>query len=438
MLYFTRDRETIESLLNKIKRFMPRILLLIPTTTYRASAFLEAAARLRLEVVVASDESQALAPLTPGSTLALDFQDPCKAVAKVVKMAQESPFQAVIGIDDKTVILAAMANEALSLAHNSVESAQATRNKYLMRKALQFSNIPSPHFELLTIDENPLEWAKRLKYPCVLKPTFLSASRGVIRANNSTEFTLAFHQIVALLSNPEIEQESGTLFHLETVREILVEEYIPGKEVSLEGLLTKGELKILALFDKPDPLEGPFFVETLYVTPSRLPENIQQQIAHVTQQAIRALGLREGPVHAELRYDGERVWPIEIAARSIGGLCSRVLEFSRNLSLEELILLHALGQEVQTVQRHHQAAGVLMLPVPEQGILQGVTGLEEAREIPGIEDVLISIPAGQPVEPVPYGSRYLGFIFSRAPSPQSVEHALRAAYNCLRVEITTS
>ncbi len=417
---------------------MPRVLLLIPTTTYRTSAFLDAATRLNLDVVIGCDESQALASLTPGTSLTLDFRDPGDAVAQIAQMAGESPFHAVIGVDDKTLILAAMANHALALPHNSVESVQATRNKYLMRKALQRGNVHSPHFELLSIEENPQEYGARVQYPCVLKPTFLSASRGVIRANNCQEFILAFRQIVTLLSNPEIERESGIFSNNGSTREILVEDYISGREIALEGLLFDGELKTLALFDKPDPLEGPYFEETLYITPSRLSQNFQDKIAHVTQQATRILGLREGPVHAELRFDGERVWPIEIAARSIGGLCSRVLEFSRNLTLEELILLHALGRDVQAVQRQQEGAGVMMLPVPEHGILQEVAGLEEACEIPGVEDVLISIPTGQVVEPLPFGSRYLGFIFARGRNPDSVEHALRQAYECLQIEITGS
>ena len=415
---------------------MPRVLLLIPTTTYRTSAFLDAATRLELEVVIGCDESQALAPLTPGNSLALDFRDPGKALAQIERMAGEAPFQAVIGVDDKTLVLAAMANQALALPHNSVESVQATRNKYLMRKALQRGNIQSPHFELLSIDENPQSYAACVRYPCVLKPTFLSASRGVIRVDNCEEFILAFRQVVTLLSNPEIEGEPGMHAGHEPAREILLEDYICGREFALEGLLFGGELKTLALFDKPDPLEGPYFEETLYITPSRLSPNFQDKIAQVTQQATRALGLREGPVHAELRFDGERVWPLEIAARSIGGLCSRVLEFSRNLTLEELVLLHALGRDVRTVQRQHEGAGVMMLPVPEHGILQEVRGLREACEIPGVEDVLISIPSGQVVEPLPYGSRYLGFIFARGGDPGSVEDALRKAHECLRIEIT--
>ncbi len=412
---------------------MLRILLLIPTTTYRTAAFMEAAQRLQLEVMVGSEQSHVFSALTPETMLALDFQNPEKAVAQIVDAAQERPFQAIVGVDDETVILAAMANEALSLSHNSVESVRATRNKFLFREKLQVSNLISPHFELFSVGENPEKLQQRINFPCVLKPTFLSGSRGVIRANDPLEFVEAFQQIELLLSDPQVAQKGG-----EAAQQILVEDYIPGREVALEGLLIEGKLKLLALFDKPDPLEGPLFVETIYVTPSRLPANIQDEIIYVTQQAAKGLGLHEGPIHAELRCNDRGVWPIEIAARSIGGLCSNVLEFSSKLSLEELILLHALGRDIQTVEGQTKAAGVMMVPVLEQGILEAVTGKDQANEISGIEEIVISIPQGQPVEPLPYGDRYLGFIFAQGESPEFVERALRAAYQCLEIKIGTA
>jgi len=266
-----------------------------------------------------------------------------------------------------------------------------------------------------------------------LKPTFLSGSRGVIRANDPVEFVEAFQQIEVLLSDPKVAQKGG-----ESAQQILVEDYIPGAEVALEGLLSGGELKLLALFDKPDPLEGPLFVETIYVTTSRLPANRQDEIRYVTQQAANGLGLQEGPIHAELRCNARGVWPIEIAARSIGGLCSNVLNFSSKHSLEELILLHALGRDIQTVEGQTKAAGVMMIPVLEQGILEVVNGKDKANEILGIEEIVISIPKGQPVEPLPYGDQYLGFIFARGESPQFVEGALREAYECLEIKIETA
>lgn len=409
---------------------MPRILLLIPTTTYRTGAFMEAARRLQLEVVVGSDQRQALASLTPGTTLALDFQNPEKAVAQVVEVAREQPFQAIVGVDDETVILAAMINDALSLKHNSVESVRATRNKFLFREKLQVSNIISPHFELFSVGEDPQRLAGKINYPCVLKPTFLSGSRGVMRADDGEQFMEAFQQIETLLSTPEVAQKGG-----EFAEQILVEDYIPGTEVALEGMLVEGQLKLLALFDKPDPLVGPLFVETIYVTPSRLSETLQDEIGYITQQAARGLGLQEGPIHAELRCNAWGIWPIEIAARSIGGLCSTVLEFSRNLSLEELILLHALDRDIHGVERQTEAAGVMMIPVLEHGILEAVKGRDAAQAIAGIDDVVISIPVDQIVEPLPYGDRYLGFIFARGDSPELVVQALREAYRCLEISI---
>lgn len=409
---------------------MPRILLLIPTQTYRAGAFLEAATRLNLEVVVGSNESQVLAPLTPETSLTLDLQHPEKSMGQIVAASSKKPFHAVLGVDDDTVILAAMANEALALSHNSVEAVEATRNKHLMREKWQYSNLISPHHELIALGENLPQIAKKIHYPCVLKPTFLSGSRGVIRANNGDEFLKACQQIETLLSRPEIKQKGG-----KEAQKILVEDYIPGQEVALEGLMVAGELKPLALFDKPDPLEGPLFVETIYVTPSRLPQNTQEQIIYVAQQAAKGLGLQAGPVHAELRFNEWGIWPIEIAARSIGGQCSSILAFSQNLSLEELILLHATGADIQSIQRQPEPAGVMMLPVEEEGVLKAVHGQEAAKSVAGIEKVTITIPVGQAVEPLPYGDRYLGFIFAKGKSPQAVEQALRNARHCLQVEI---
>ena len=409
---------------------MPRILLLLPTTTYRAQAFLEAAEHLKLEVVVGSDQRQVLAPLTPETALTLDLQQPEKSIGQIVAASNKKAFDAVVGVDDDTVILAAMANEALSLPHNSVESVQATRNKYLMREKWQYSNLLSPDYKLLALGANLPQMAKKIPYPCVLKPTFLSASRGVIRANNPNEFLKACQCIETLLSRPEIAQKGG-----EAAQTILVEDYIQGREVALEGLMVAGELKPLALFDKPDPLEGPLFVETLYVTPSRLPLKTQEQILHVAQQSAKALGLQAGPLHAELRLNEWGVWPIEIAARSIGGQCSDILAFSQNLSLQALILLHATGVDIQSIQRQPEPCGVMMLAVTQQGILKAVHGKETAAAVVGIEKVTIAIPMGQVVEPLPYGDRYLGFIFAKGKSPQAVEQALRTAERCLEVEI---
>ena len=408
-----------------------RILLLLPTKTYRAKAFLSAASQLGVAVAIGSDQPQTLSELSPRQSLVINFSKPEKATEEIVAFAQTHPIDAVVGVDDDTTILVSMVSKALSLPHNSVESARTSRSKYQMRKVLVAGGIPSPYFELMPISANPAEIAGGVSFPCVLKPLSLSASRGVIRANNPREFVAAFQRIVSILNSSDVKSRTDA-----ETEQILVEDFIPGREVALEGILIQGRLKVLAIFDKPDPLDGPFFEETLYVTPSRLPIELQNDIISCTAQTADVLGLREGPVHAELRVNDDGAWIIEIAARSIGGLCARTLRFGAGISLEELIIRHAIGMEVESLQRERQPAGVMMIPIPHAGILREVRGKRDAEQVSGIEEVTISIPIGQEVLPLPEGASYLGFIFARGSTPESVEATLREAHRRLEFVIT--
>ncbi|HYS77465.1 MAG TPA: ATP-grasp domain-containing protein, partial [Candidatus Dormibacteraeota bacterium] len=292
------------------------------------------------------------------------------------------------------------------------------------------ARVQTPRYSVMTLDHDPGAGALKQGFPVVLKPTFLAASRGVIRADSPEQFVAAFRRIDALLRDPDLLDKGG-----DAARLILVEEFVPGVEVAVEGLLIGGRLKVLALFDKPDPLDGPFFEETIYVTPSRLAAGVQEAIAATTASAAHAVGLREGPIHAELRVNDRGPWLIELAARSIGGLCSRTLRFGTGLSLEEVILMHALGRDVQQVQREPRPAGVMMIPIPRGGILRGVSGLAAAGRVPGIDDITISATIGKPLVPLPEGSSYLGFIFARAGSPALVEAALREAHRRMTFDI---
>ena len=410
---------------------MLRLLLLMTTTTYRAAAFLDAARRLQVTVVVGSDQPQALEALTPGSTLTLDFCHPEESAHTITAFATTYPLDAVVGVDDDTTLTAAMAAEVLGVSHNAVASVAATRNKHQLRQLLAAGGIPSPRFACYSIDDDPAEVAQQLTFPCVVKPLFLAASRGVIRADDPEQCIAAWQRLVALLRRPEVAVRGGAL-----ARQILVEAFIPGQEVALEGLLTRGQLKVLALFDKPDPLDGPFFEETLYVTPSRLPEVVQAALVACTTRTVQVLGLREGPLHAELRVNDQGPWIIEVAARSIGGLCSRTLQFEAGRSLEEVILRHALGHDVTSCECDQGASGVMMLPIPHRGILRAIHGQEDARRVPSIEDLSLAIPLGQEVIPLPEGDRYLGFLFARAATPDGVETALRTAHARLSFMIT--
>jgi biotin carboxylase len=382
--------------------------------------------------VVGSDRKQALEDLRPDTSLTLELSEPETAAAQIARFAAEHPLRAIIPTDDESAVVAAAASARLGLPHNPPEAASAARRKDELRRLLHAAGVRTPRYGLVPTDADPRAAAARQAYPCVLKPTFLAGSRGVIRANNPDEFDLAFRRIAALLSRPDVREKGR-----EAAGQILTEEFVPGVEVAVEGLLLGGRLKILAIFDKPDPLEGPFFEETIYVTPSRLPKGSQRTIGRATTAAARALGLREGPIHAELRVNDDRCWIIELAARSIGGLCSRALHFGTGLSLEELILMHALGRDVEKLERERSPAGVMMIPIPRAGILREIRGLHEARQVPGIDDVTISATLGTPLVPLPEGSSYLGFIFAHAPTPARVENALREAHRRLTLVIDT-
>ncbi len=402
---------------------MARVLLLLPTTTYRASDFLGAAAKLGADVTVASEEPSTLASRNPAGLLTLDFRDPAECARRVVEFSRSHPVDAVVGVDEETALAAAAISGALGLPANPARAVAAARDKSLLREALEAAGVPSPSFRVFRIEERPEEAAAAVRYPCVLKPTFLAGSRGVIRADDPESFGAAWKRIAAILAEPDVAGRGG-----EAARRILVEEFVPGAEVAVEGLLTDGGLEVLAVFDKPDPLDGPFFEETIYVTPSRLAQDVQRQIVETTAAATRGMGLSKGPVHAELRVNEEGPWVIEVAARAIGGLCSRALRFDSGMSLEELIIRHALGEDVMNVERERQAAGVMMIPIPRAGILREVLGVDAATAVADIEDVIISAHITQEILPPPEGASYLGFIFSRAETAYRVEAALREAH----------
>ena len=411
----------------------PRVLLLLPTRTYRATDFLDAALKLNVEVVVASEEPATTSNLSPRDSLVLDFQNPTAATETITEFAEMHPITAIVGVDDDTTILATTASVALGLPHNPVFSAKATRDKYLLRYTLEKNGVSVPTYRRFSIHDNVTEISTQVNYPCVIKPLSLSASRGVIRADNPTQFTEAFQRIITLLNNVKESRDTDT--DSNRYQYLLVEDYIPGIEVALEGILVDGELRTLAFFDKPDPLAGPFFEETLYITPSRLSKEIQDELHNATTEAAAALGLQHGPVHAELRYNEQGAHLIEIAARTIGGLCSRTLRFGTGMSLEELVIRDAIGQQIETFDREGQAAGVMMIPVPKTGILGEVRGRKEARNVNSIEEVNITIPVGGKVVPLPEGDRYLGFIFARAQTPETVEASLREAHQLLEFVI---
>ncbi len=386
---------------------------------------MEAARTLDVEVARGLDLPAQLADEW-GAPLKTDFSDLAAATRAIVEYAQERPLDAIVPVDDSATLLASHAAAALGLPNNPPEAAEAARDKGLMRAQMSAAGVPCPVFRRFHLTDDPRQIARQVDYPCVVKPLRLAGSRGVIRADDPDELVAAFERTKRILL--------GDGFALAST-DILVEDFIPGFEVALEGLLTAGELHTLALFDKPDPLDGPFFEETIYVTPSRLAPATQDAISACVAQAAASIGLRDGPVHAELRVNEQGPWMVEIAGRSIGGLCSTVLEFGSGMRLEEMLLRHALGLEVPSFDRSGQAAGVMMIPIPKKGILHSITGIEEACATPHVTGVEITARLRSPIIPLPEGASYLGFIFARAADAATAEQALRDAHTRLRFDI---
>lgn len=404
---------------------MARILLLLPSATYRAADFLEAARALDVEVVVASEQRQTLAGAMGDRALHLDLHDPDVAAGAIVALARRSPLDAVVAVDDQGVLVAAEAAARLGLPANPPAAVAATRDKALMRRALARTGVPQPAYRVVGPEGDVAAVASELGYPCVVKPVSLSGSRGVIRVDDLSATEAAVTRVRRILDDAH-EDPDGPL---------LVERFVDGDEVALEGLLRAGRLEVLTVFDKPDPLDGPYFEETIYVTPSRKDPATLATLASRTADAIGAIGLREGPIHAELRVSGDDVFVLEVAARSIGGLCSRALRFGAGVRLEEVILRHALGLSLDGVRREAVAAGVMMLPIPRAGVLAAVHGQDRARAVTGIAGLELTVPPGRPVQPLPEGDRYLGFLFARGATPADVEQSLRTAHACLEILI---
>jgi len=383
-----------------------RVLLFASTTGYQVRSFSDAAGKLGIELVLATDRCHVIDDPWGDQAIAVGFEDP----------ESRGPFDGVLAVGDGPALLAAQAAERLKLRFSSARAVAHAHNKFLAREKFKDAGLLVPEFHLN---------APPKRFPCVLKPLGLSGSRGVIRADNLDQFNEAFARIQRLVEhedNPSIQ----------------VEDFIPGREFAVEGVVRGGHLQTFAIFDKPDPLDGPFFEETIYVTPSRETEGIQQAIQDTTQRAIDALGLTDGPIHAEMRVNERGVWMLEVAARPIGGLCSRVLQFEGGITLEEILLRHAIGDDVSGGRLARGAHGVMMIPIPRAGVYRGVDGMDEAKVVEGIEDVVITAKLGQKMLPLPEGASYLGFMFARVETAAAAEQALRIAHRALKFDFSTA
>jgi biotin carboxylase len=412
-----------------------RVLILSTTTGYQVRSFGEAASRTGIELMFATDRCHRLDNPWRDAAVAVRFYEEDASLQAIVDAARARPLDGVIAVGDRPVVLAARAAQALGIRGNPPAAAAASVNKQLARASFAAAGLPVPWF-FQADPTSRIAADPRVRYPCVVKPLGLSGSRGVIRANTPAELDLAIARVRALLSRKDVRALRTGLGDA-----ILVEGFIDGREFAIEGVMTEGVFRAFAIFDKPDPLDGPFFEETIYVTPSDLPPTGQQWVIDEVGRAARSLGLAHGPVHAECRVSAHGVFMLEVAARPIGGLCSKALRFSAHgesdeATLEDVIVRHAIGEDVSRYAREPRAAGVMMIPIPTRGTLKRVQGIETAAAVPGIEEVRITAKTHQLLEPLPEGASYLGFIFARGSDSPSVVGALKDAHAQLRFEIT--
>lgn len=405
---------------------MKRVLLLAATTGYQTRMFGEAAERLGVELVFATDRCDQLADPWRDGAIAVRFHQEIAAVDIIVSEAARRPLDGILAVGDRPTVIAAGAARRLGLPGHSPESAAAARDKRLTRECLRAASLPVPWFTVVPFATDPARLAEQLSWPVVVKPASLSGSRGVMRANSLEEFIARFERLRRLLMSADVRALQDP-----AACDIIVEQFIEGREYALEGVLEHGWLTTLAVFDKPDPLDGPFFEETIYVTPSRLAGAEERRLRETVAHGAAALGLEHGPIHAECRVNARGVFILEIAARPIGGLCARALTFDgpsgERAGLEELLLRHAVGERVGRWRRSGDASGVMMIPIPSAGVFRRVDGVDDALLVQGIEAIEITAKPDQHLVPLPEGSSYLGFIFARAQSPADVERALRDA-----------
>ena len=415
---------------------LKRVLLIATTTGYQIRSFGEAAAKLGIRLIFASDRCDQIEDPWWDQAIPVRFHDEERSVSAVTG-ACGAPPDGIVAVGDRPVVLAAHLARHYGLPGHSPQAAAVSRHKLLTRQALQHAGLPTPVFESVAIDADPRAVARRSSFPAVVKPQALSGSRGVMRVNDEGEFIAAFERLGALLRSPDVRKEQDPAHD-----RALIESFIPGREYAVEAVMTNGTLHVLAMFDKPDPLDGPFFEETVYLTPSSAPVEDQRRIESAVGDAARAIGLSHGPIHAECRLDGPEAYVLEVAARPIGGLCSRALRFcdpahprGDPVSLEELLLRHAVGDDVAGFTRESAASGVMMIPLPKRGVFRRVEGVPDASRVSGIEDVRITAKPDALLIPLPEGKSYLGFIFARGATAGAVETALRDAHDRLHFVI---
>lgn len=416
-----------------------RILVISTTTGYQLRAFAEAATCLGVDLVYASNRCHHLDDPWQDAAIPVRFEDLEGSVRAITSHSLAAGIEGVIAVGDQAAPLAAEVAVVLGLPWHEPRGARLCANKLLARGAWLAAGLPSPWFFALRPGDSFADVAPRLRLPCVVKPLSLSASRGVMKVGDPAAFEAAVQRVRRIVREA-VSSSADATFHQEgsAPATLLVEGFLEGPEYALEGVMCEGMLRVLAIFEKPEPLNGPFFEEHIYVTPPRLDGALERRGAGMVAHAALATGLRHGPIHAEFRIVDDEVYLLEVAARPIGGLCARALRCrgpeGEACSLEQVLLAHAAGHDLEGYSRAPGASGVAMLPIGEGGRYRRVRGQDAARSIDGIDDIVVTAKVGQLLQPLPEGASYLGFAFASGAATADVVAALERAEALLDFE----
>jgi biotin carboxylase len=414
---------------------MPTVLLCTTTLGYQARAFDQAARRAGVTLRIVSDRCDHLENPWGDDAVPARFDRNLALVAPVLAALEQTPVDGVLAVGDRPAWLAAHIAHARGLPWHDPEAVAIATHKLRARGRWLAAGLPVPWFVSVPArGDDDLDRLSRVRFPSVIKPVGLSASRGVVRVDSPAALMAARDRLAALLARPDVRGAGST-----DDETLIIEGFVPGHEFALDGVLEQGALRVFALFEKPDPLDGPYFEETIYVTPARLTPARQHVIAGHIARAALALGLHHGPIHAECRVDGDDIVVLEVAPRPIGGLCARAIPVvapdGTGCGLEDVLLAHALGRSLEGYGHQAIASGVLMVPVPSAGHLREVEGTEAVQAMPGVTDVVMTARPGTLLEPLPEGGRYPGFVFAQGEQPDDVIGTLRAASRGLRLVV---
>ena len=386
---------------------MKKLLLVIPENSYKSNDFVVAAEKLGIDFLIITDSEQVSSKFS--DTVIINKFD---AELNKNNLKKLKDVTHVLPVDHSALKFSGYLVDLLEVKGNKLESINLSMNKYESRKIFNSLLDIKVNNEIIKNIDDVNTFINK-NGTSVLKPIYGTASKSVLKINNVEK------------NKEQIEKLMQDCFD----QDLVIEEYIDGKEYALEGTIINSELKKIVIFDKPVEYKHPYFEESIYITPSELSSEAEKRVVSIVDKACKKIGLEDGPVHVEFKINENQIFIIEINPRMIGGLCSRCLSFGLfKVSLEEIILHAFMNNELKNIELLNNYVGVLMIPTPKSGKFISINK-EELEKIPNISNVEITVPEGSDLLEPPYGDKYLGFAFSQGIDKKTVNESLLTAMN---------